>query len=67
MKKIIDFFKSLFTKMEYVPTEYNVSLNEEPAVEVKKPAKKKTVKKPVEKPTKKATKKAQPKTVKKKK
>lgn len=57
--------------MEYVPTEYNVSLNEEPAVEVKRkrgvsPAalapdvKKSKSKKP-------ATKKAQPKTVKKKK
>lgn len=56
MKKIIDFFKSLFTKMEYVPTEYNVSLNEEAVVEVKKPAKKKATKKPA---TKKAVKKTE--------
>ncbi len=27
--------------MEYAPTEYNVSLNEEPAIEVKKPTNKK--------------------------
>lgn len=48
MKKIIDFFKGLFSKMEYAPTEYNVSLNED-AVKVKKPAKKKAAKKPVKK------------------
>jgi len=41
MKKIIEFFKSLFSKMEYAPTEYNVSLNEDTIVEVKKPANKK--------------------------
>lgn len=40
MKKIIDFFKSLFYKLEYVPTEYNVTVDEAPFVEVKKPAKK---------------------------
>ena len=41
--------------MEYVPTEYNVSLNEEPAIEVKKPAKKKAAKKPAAKPAVKKT------------
>jgi hypothetical protein len=64
MKKIIEFFKSLFTKMEYVPTEYNVSLNEEAVVEVKKPAKKKATKKPA---TKKAVKKTETKKTTKKK
>lgn len=42
--------------MEYVPTQYNVSLNEEAVVEVKKPAKKKATKKPA---TKKAVKKTE--------
>jgi len=64
MKKIIEFFKSLFTKMEYVPTQYNVSLNEEAVVEVKKPAKKKATKKPA---TKKAVKKTETKKTTKKK
>lgn len=64
MKKIIDFFKSLFNKLEYVPTEYNVTVDEAPIVEVKKPAKKKAVKKPA---TKKAVKKTETKTTKKKK
>lgn len=42
--------------MEYAPTQYNVSLNEDTVVEVKKPAKKKTTKKPA---TKKAVKKTE--------
>lgn len=32
MKKIIEFFKSLFFKLEYVPTEYNVTVDEQPEV-----------------------------------
>ncbi len=40
MKKIIDFFKSLFFKLEYVPTEYNVNLYE--ITEVKEVKKKPT-------------------------
>lgn len=44
MKKIIDFFKSLFNKLEYVPTEYNVTVDEAPIVEVNKPVKKKAAK-----------------------
>lgn len=50
--------------MEYAPTQYNVSLNEDAVVEVKKPAKKKATKKPA---TKKAVKKIETKTNKKKK
>lgn len=50
--------------MEYAPTEYNVSLNEEAVVKVKKPAKKKATKKPA---TKKPVKKTETKKVNKKK
>lgn len=49
--------------MEYAPTQYNVSLNEEDVIEVKKPAKKKDVKKV----TKKVVKKSEPKKINKKK
>jgi hypothetical protein len=51
MKKIIEFFKSLFFKLEYVPTGYNVTVDEQPEVEVKKvkQVKKKAVKKPTAK------------------
>lgn len=61
MKKIIDFFKSLFTNLEYVPTEYNVTVDEQPQV---KQVKKKTTKKPA---TKKAVKKTETKKTTKKK
>lgn len=50
--------------MEYAPTQYNVSLNEDAVVEVKKPAKKKTTKKPA---TNKTVKKAATKKINKKK
>lgn len=71
MKKIIAFFKSLFFKLEYVPTDYNVTVDEQPVFIVKtvekKPAKKKATKKPATKTAKKAVKKTEPKTTKKKK
>lgn len=67
MKKIIAFFKSLFFKLEYVPTEYNVTVDEQPEVKEVKQVKKKVTKKPAAKPTKKAVKKAEPKQIKKKK
>lgn len=44
MKKIIDFFKSLFNKLEYVPTEYNVPLYEITEVKEVKQVKKKPTK-----------------------
>jgi len=40
MKKIIEFFNSLFRRLEYVPTEYNVPLYE--VTEVKEVKKKPT-------------------------
>lgn len=44
MKKIIEFFKSLFFKLEYVPTEYNVTVDEQPEVKEVKQVKKKITK-----------------------
>jgi hypothetical protein len=49
MKKIIEFFKSLFFKLEYVPTEYNVTVDEQPDVKEVKQVKKKAAKKPTAK------------------
>lgn len=54
MKKIIEFFNSLFgKKWEYVPTEYASPI--EQLVEAKKTAKKETKKKPAAKKTAKKT------------
>ena len=70
MKKLVQFFKSLFLKLEYVPTNYNVSIDEMSTFEVKavekKPAKKKAVKKVAEKVAKKSVNKSESKTSKKK-
>lgn len=51
----------------YVPTEYNVTVDEQTEVKEVKQVKKKATKKPAAKPTKKAVKKAEPKQIKKKK
>ena len=62
MKKIIAFFKSLFSRLEYVPTDYNVTVDEAPSFEIEK-VEKKPKKAPVKK---KAAKKVAKKTAKKK-